>query len=63
MPAADQAAGVHGRQELGAGHVHAFQPAISAGGGLIGIQHPGRVQQLADALHERLQAVGKSGST
>ncbi len=34
------AAGVQGSEELGAGHVHVALPAVSAGRGLVGIQHP-----------------------
>ena len=35
-------AGVHRGEELGAGHVHVMQVPGDAGGGLVGVQHPGR---------------------
>ena len=34
-------AGVHGGEELGAGHVHVVQFPGGAGGGLVGVQHRG----------------------
>ena len=48
--------GVHRGEELGAGDVHVVQVPGGAGGGLIGVQHPGRVQQNTDPVHERAEA-------
>ena len=47
------AAGVHGGEELGAGHVHIAQVPGGAGGGLVGVQHPSVAKQRPDAVHER----------
>ncbi len=52
------AAGVHGGEELGAGDVHVPQLPGRAGGGLVGVQHCGGAQELADPVHERPQPGG-----
>ena len=58
MASVGPAAGVHRGEELGAGDVDVVQVPGGAGGGLVGVQHPGLAQQRPDPVHERAEPGG-----